>query len=875
VRLKLRLTRLLAASLLLVAAGRQVSSDSPEHRALWAYAWGNGFKTPDEVAGLVGRAKSANCNVVVVEVRKTGDAYYIPFRPNNDVRASDIAEGFDPLQEVINQAHAEGIQVYAWVVVYRVATSVPADPDHIYNRHSEWLCMANNGSTSFGEGYYVDPGVPGAAEWNFNVCLDLISRYDIDGLVFDIIRYPQQNSGYNPIALQRFRDRYGLAPGYVPQYTDSLFSAWRREQVTHFVRKVYASMLDVKPNVVLAAATFSDRNDAYNYRFQDWRTWMMSGILDANYPMTYTTSLTTFTNRVNDAVANSGGRHVYVLQGSYMNTIQDSMAQLLRARANGAQGEGIYRYCFTHKYDTNTDEDDESEFYSALVSQVYSGTAVVPVMTWKSSPTWGHVKGRVIDATQGKPVDAAWVTIDELGLGTYGDGTGFYAHLNVTPGTYTLTVSKAGYAPQSKPVTINAGSVTTIDFVLSGTAVGSIASAKQMSDGIGVALPPAVVTAGNNQLLGKFYVQDVMRTSGILVELPSDSDVLVHPGDVVRVFGPLGTSADGERRITSPVVLIESVGGQPPEPIEMCQKDLGGEAGGPNVPGVTNGLGVNNIGLLVRTSGRVVGVDQTNQYFYLDDGSGCSDGSEYEGIRVYYGGLAPGNTITAPSVGDHVRVTGISWIYRIGENRYRAIRMRDQNDLVLDSCPSLTAPPQTILPGWNVISVPRTPKDPAPSETFGSVNIDGCLWRWDAVTHSFNMYDPWMPEAFGNILRGEGYWLNAESACDLTFNAFSPGSTDFWIGLPRNGWQLVGCPFDDGKEWDTALITDGLEVLPIIVASKTRGWMDSVGWWWDNVTQSLKTVGFPEDFPESETLMPWHGCWLMTYRDRLALIVQD
>lgn len=865
----------LAVSLIMMAVSRTAWAQNPEHRALWAYAWGPGIKSPAEVSALVSRALSANCNVIAAQVRKVGDAYYTPTRPNCDVRAVDIPEGYDPLQELLDQAHSVGLKVYAWVVVNRIATIPPSDPSHIYNRHPEWLCMSNAGQTLFDEGYFVDPGVPGAMEWNHNVCMDLITHYDLDGLFLDFIRYPQQNSGYNPIALQRFRDRYGLASTYIPAPNDSLFSAWRREQVTFFVRKLYANMLSVKPNMVLSASTFSDRNDAYNYRFQDWRTWMMSGYLDANCPMVYTTSNSVFNSRVDDAVANSGGRHVYILQGAYKNTIANSMTQLLSARSRGSQGQGIYRYCYTHSGDTDFNADDEPSFYSALTSQVYTAPTALPPMTWKTSPTVGHVKGRILDANQGKGVDAAWVMVEPVGFGTYTDGTGFYAHLNLAPGTYTISVTKSGYTPQIKTVTISAGEIQTIDFTLAGNEVSGISAAKLINDGSGVVLPPMVVTAGTNQLKDKFYIEDIEQISGILVQLPANSDVEVHPGDIVRVCGQMGTSESGERQITNPLVIIESTGNSVPDPMAIVQRDLGGQSLGAYTPGVVDGRGTNNIGLLVQTVGKVTAIDPANSYFYIDDGSAIEDGFGSIGIRVLYDCLADGNTIVPPQQNSYVRVTGLSSTVKLSGNIYRAIRLRDQADWVYEACPVTTAPQDLITPGWNLISIPCTPKNPSPPAVFGAIPLDGCLWKWDTQTQSYRTYDSWTPQDFGSILRGEGYWLNASASGRPEFEAFENSGADFYIGLPKAGWTIIGSPFQTSHPWAEMLITNGIETVPIKVGAEDKGWVDGVGWWWENSSQSLKTVSFPENFPASESLDPWHGYWLRSNVDKLALIVQQ
>lgn len=102
------------------------------------------------------------------------------------------------------------------------------------------------------------------------------------------------------------------------------------------------------------------------------------------------------------------------------------------------------------------------------------------------------------------------------------------------------------------------------------------------------------------------------------------------------------------------------------QPVAMNNKTVGGGDMNQYTHGVSNGGGLNNIGLLIKTTGKVTFVDTTNKFFYIDDGSALkdgtkkTDGSAVIGVRVSYKDLATGNTFTAPSVNDRVAIVGIS-----------------------------------------------------------------------------------------------------------------------------------------------------------------------------------------------------------------------
>lgn len=104
-----------------------------------------------------------------------------------------------------------------------------------------------------------------------------------------------------------------------------------------------------------------------------------------------------------------------------------------------------------------------------------------------------------------------------------------------------------------------------------------------------------------------------------------------------------------------------------PAPLYLSADALGGAALNQYTPGVAGGTGPNNIGLLIRTYGKVTYVDTVGQCFYIDDGSGRADGTRRTdnnavvlGVRVSYGGLATGvPAITPPLENAKVAVTGI------------------------------------------------------------------------------------------------------------------------------------------------------------------------------------------------------------------------
>jgi hypothetical protein len=124
-------------------------------------------------------------------------------------------------------------------------------------------------------------------------------------------------------------------------------------------------------------------------------------------------------------------------------------------------------------------------------------------------------------------------------------------------------------------------------------------------------------------------------------------------------------------KILCPIVLVCLLAGaaiaEEIAPLAMSNRSLGGKDLNQYTLGVFGGRGPNNIGLLIKTWGKVTYVDTAAQYFYIDDGASLVDGTRRPdnslilGVRVSYGNLAPDAIpVTPPNVNDFAVVTGIS-----------------------------------------------------------------------------------------------------------------------------------------------------------------------------------------------------------------------
>lgn len=447
----------------------------PELRVMQADSWAEGILTPKEVEELVDTCRKNNLNVLMPEVRKVGDAAY---ESCIEPRATNIAPEFDPLAYTLKLAHdtSQGkkrLEVHGWFVMHRIAKGETLDARHVLSLHPEFEMLKRDG-THNERNRYLDPGHPGAVDHNVAVILDCLSRYDLDGINCDYIRYPEDEGpwGYNPTSVARFNAVYGKSGTPAPDDPD--WAAWRRECVTLELKKLYVKAWQMKPRVLVTCDTANwgeeytswTASRPYSEVYQDWVGWLRQGILDYNSLMNYTRADTTGTLRFQGwaslSMQNDALRGSIIGVGAYLHpSIQATMDQLLWLRQEGA--EGFFIYDWKSEIQGNKSGQSREQFYQALRTQITPTWADPPVPTWKTSPTTGIFQGVVTSA--GKPVDHAKVEIPgHPETQTVTDGSGWYAIMNLTPDKYRIRFSKAGMPEQTLDGVIEkVGQIATVD----------------------------------------------------------------------------------------------------------------------------------------------------------------------------------------------------------------------------------------------------------------------------------------------------------------------------------------------------------------------------------------------------------------------------
>lgn len=371
----------------------------------------------EEMNTILDRAKAANMTAVMLQVRGFADAMY---KSSYDPWSSALTgtrgkdPGYDPLQYAVEQAHARGLELHAWINPYRLGTYTQRAPQI----KDAWILPAG----------ILDPGNPDVRKYTLDVIAEIIDKYDIDGLIFDDYFYKSMDSKdyvTNETKMTAQNNPYNLS-----------LNDWRRENVNIFVRDVMKLVENKKPWLRFGIGpagvwstqahrvydeeyeTFDNISacpgawDVYSDLYCDAAAWLKRGYIDYISPQLYWPMLSTsngyYASSAFDklctwwsALAKKYGRHFYVSQDvadnnsggttdKRYNSPEEINAQMQAARANGGVLGNIF---YNTQYFMNLNGVNQKYFASAsegyhtlLPKTWFADKSLAPVIEWREAP---------------------------------------------------------------------------------------------------------------------------------------------------------------------------------------------------------------------------------------------------------------------------------------------------------------------------------------------------------------------------------------------------------------------------------------------------------------------------------------------------------
>lgn len=333
-----------------------------------------------ELCNQLDALKKANFNTILLQVRLRDDVIYPssqePFAETL-TGTFDKDPGYDPLAFAIKECHKRGMELHAWMVAIPLGSDkqvkqmgkkslVKKRPDMCIRHNARW---------------YLNPGHPETKTYLTAIAKDIATRYDVDGINLDYIRYPDRPKRFPD---QRTYRKYGKGKS---------LAQWRRDNITEIVSSIYKSVKSIKPWIKIGSSPVGKYNDVARYSsrgwnaheivFQDAQRWMKEGIHDIILPMAYFRD-ENFYPFLLDWQENSNGRTIvpglgiYFLDPSEGNwTLNDVMQQIHFTRSARFQGQAYFRTQFLL--------DNQQGLLDKIKTSVYTSPALVPPMTWQDS----------------------------------------------------------------------------------------------------------------------------------------------------------------------------------------------------------------------------------------------------------------------------------------------------------------------------------------------------------------------------------------------------------------------------------------------------------------------------------------------------------
>jgi len=333
-------------------------------RAIWVTRWD--YRTEADVRRVIIDAASLGMTDVMWQVRGQADALYKselePWSEElfRDLPAGAKDPGFDPLTVAVAEAHSHGLRLHAWVNVMPLwkGKTPPRSPKHPYKTHPEWRLRDGAGNEQALNDHYVivNPLMPEVQDHIVAVCRDIVTRYDVDGVHMDYIRFvsdtmkqpaafPGDAGSIKLFAASLGREVKTGKNGALVEAADiAAFQTFKRDSITRLVRRIRTEAVLARPGVQFTAAVWRTPELARETYLQDAAAWLRDGVLDRAMPMIYTADDAQFESDAKAWIAAAPGRPITPGVASYMQKPDQTPRQITRSKELGAQGVAVFAY---------------------------------------------------------------------------------------------------------------------------------------------------------------------------------------------------------------------------------------------------------------------------------------------------------------------------------------------------------------------------------------------------------------------------------------------------------------------------------------------------------------------------------------------------
>jgi uncharacterized lipoprotein YddW (UPF0748 family) len=336
-----------------------------EGRAFWLTRWN--ARDAGSISSCLDGMASLGANTIFCQVYGDSMALY-----DSDLapRSHLVAPGFDALATAVSEGRSRGIEVYAYMNVCNVwsgGLGVPADAGNIVRAHPEWAVVDSGGKSDIDYLETPDAFVFFCPEWQgfrdhcVSIALEIATRYDVDGIHLDYLRFPV---GAPRCFCAEHRRTFRAKFGRDPTDGDPDFIEARFATIERMFAEIHDAVSAARPGFKVSAS-FVSPTGRY---FQDAGRILEAGKVDIACPMIYTSDPADFEERARYFVERSGGRLVYPGISAASGAVGEEVAI---ARRLGLEGQAVFAW-------SSLDDAGRTDLEAAWASP-----ADPPPMPWK------------------------------------------------------------------------------------------------------------------------------------------------------------------------------------------------------------------------------------------------------------------------------------------------------------------------------------------------------------------------------------------------------------------------------------------------------------------------------------------------------------
>ncbi len=329
---------------------------------------------PDGLREVIRQVHEAGFNMILPEVVYHGKTLFPSEVGIQDTKYLNWSE--DPFMVIVEEAKKYGIEVHAWTWVFCAGYSHNFGP--ILQKHPEWAEEDEEGRVFSNWQYgtaWLNASMPEPRQYLKDLFLEIVTKYHVDGLHLDYIRYNEDSVGHfglSEYSRKAFEKEHGFDPKTVRVGSDEwkIFDQWREDNVTSFVREMSELVKAEKADLMISAAVVPDPSHSRNHVLQNWKNWADNKMLDFILTMAYTSNNSDLKNRTIAGLTVTENKvWVYPGLGVYVNTSENNMTQVQVTRDLGATGVAMFSTIHLLK---------ESEKLEDLSRGVFREPAIIP-----------------------------------------------------------------------------------------------------------------------------------------------------------------------------------------------------------------------------------------------------------------------------------------------------------------------------------------------------------------------------------------------------------------------------------------------------------------------------------------------------------------